>query len=240
MEMPSRHKRNAPDTPRLQTRTKNQTARPGLPDAKGTRRTAAEMEAAWAGEAEKNATAAHTQGLAISRVAAIEDEQHAADQTYARLTIPQMQSVVDRVFKPPLVEGKPGPSLYKVTADNEWSRLVRAWCLLGTISDGLLAGLSDRLDDLLFWTTREMARPCVCAAVAFFSASPAHAASISAAVRRVPFASGRPGRAVWFFVRVCRRGVSGAFLLCLLGISMLGSEAGWEEGKRAKSGGQQL
>ncbi|KAJ7654892.1 hypothetical protein B0H17DRAFT_1099330 [Mycena rosella] len=43
---------------------------------------------------------------------------------WARLTIPQMQSVVDRVFKPPLVQGKAGPSLYKVTADNEWSGLL--------------------------------------------------------------------------------------------------------------------
>ncbi|KAJ6623230.1 hypothetical protein B0H10DRAFT_2187142 [Mycena sp. CBHHK59/15] len=90
MEMPApsrkaKTKRNVPDAPRLSTRSQNQATRPavlaGL--APGNRRTAAEMEEARATEAAQQADAVRKQADTIARVAAIEDEQRARDQTYA-------------------------------------------------------------------------------------------------------------------------------------------------------------
>ncbi|KAJ7494907.1 hypothetical protein FB451DRAFT_1550594 [Mycena latifolia] len=82
MEMPNpRRKKNVPDAPRLQTRKSNQNAHPGN-IAKSSRRTPEEMEAARASEAAEKAATMQKGTRAISRVAAIEDEQRAVDQTY--------------------------------------------------------------------------------------------------------------------------------------------------------------
>ncbi|KAJ6551984.1 hypothetical protein B0H10DRAFT_2242312 [Mycena sp. CBHHK59/15] len=102
-EMPNpKRKKNVPDAPQLNTRSKNQTTRPGVKAgvAPGVRCTATQMEEARATEAAQHAEAVRKQRDAIACVAAIEDEQRRHDNTYSETANHPADPVLDNASPP--------------------------------------------------------------------------------------------------------------------------------------------
>ncbi|KAJ6608986.1 hypothetical protein B0H10DRAFT_2226306 [Mycena sp. CBHHK59/15] len=120
MPVPKRKKKNEPDAPRLNTRAKNQTTRPGFDAgvAPGTRRTPAQMEQVRVAEAAQQAAAAHKRQEAVDRVAAIEDQQNTHDRTYAE-TANHPVDPPRRAFTPALPADVDGARGERHPSDNE-------------------------------------------------------------------------------------------------------------------------